>query len=447
MTKKHLTLVALFMIFPLIVGLACLSSTPNSSAPSQPILADQENGATTEPMEQEKFQELVLLDNNFWTQRSGAVFVSYLFQNLNSNVIFNDVEYTIQLFDSSGSEIEMDYGTIPEIYPNQTFGVVSNFYLEDESITINTVSIDWEYAKTSSADETGYQFSITNAIFWENNASPMVTGIISNNAPETVTDVRANIICFNENGDIVGGGLTFLDFIPGQEYMGFVTYVETFDTVAAVEVYPATTLSSNYYDHPDLWSRISVLDDYFYVGEFDSLLGGVVIKNETDAVLRNSILYVTVYDDADNVTSTLKSYINILLPGDTLGISPWGFPPPDGAVSSGFDTLVLPGVVDDNYELQENPFVINSYNVTGEYDNYVTVNFSNHYSKQVSEVEVYVLVYNAEGQIVGGGNDWTPAPTPAGGSSEIDVWVFYDESQTIDSIQAWVTPSIFTNFE
>ncbi|MFU8827715.1 MAG: hypothetical protein ACNA70_09550, partial [Brevefilum sp.] len=106
-----------------------------------------------------------------------------------------------------------------------------------------------------------------------------------------------------------------------------------------------------------------------------------------------------------------------------------------------------PGDPNKYYELDSNPFRVNSTSVTGDFDNYVLVNFTNTYSKQVSEVDVYVLVFDEQGDIIGGGNTWTNEPTPAGGIGEIEVWVSYGSNKTIADIQAWVVPSYFTRFE
>ena len=91
--------------------------------------------------------------------------------------------------------------------------------------------------------------------------------------------------------------------------------------------------------------------------------------------------------------------------------------------------------------------MVNSTTITGDYNNYVLVNFTNTYSKQVSDVDIYVQLYNADGQIIGGGSDWTTNPLPAGSSMDIEVYVDYSDNQVIDRIEAWVVPSSFTDFE
>ena len=84
---------------------------------------------------------------------------------------------------------------------------------------------------------------------------------INNNDPDTYTDVNANIICYDSAGEIVGGGTTNIVFVPGDDYMGFASYIDAFDSVASVEVFPTFSFNSVTYEGSDFWSEISILDD------------------------------------------------------------------------------------------------------------------------------------------------------------------------------------------
>jgi hypothetical protein len=312
---------------------------------------------------------------------------------------------------------------------------------------VDSVDVSWTFKGTSSPGASENPLTTDSLIYWDNFYSPVVTGKIVNNTSTTYTDIRADILCYDSAGEVVGGGVAYLDFIHLNDYMGFTSYVDTFGEVARVEAFPNLTYSTQFIDKTDFMSEISILDDYYYEDELGFLQGGIILKNETDYVLRNSIIYITFYDEDNNITTAGSDYISMLLPGDSLGITPWISLPPDGTNSVNYDILRLPGERDDNYELSSNPFRVNSTSLTGDYNNYVLVNFTNTYSKQVSEVDVHVLVFNAAGVIIGGGNTWTTESTPAGGTSEVEVWVSYGSAETVDTIQAWVVPSYFTVFE
>lgn len=462
MFKKRI-MIALLVIFPLVVGPACrfTASDPTATpvATTEAVLEEPATTATEAPTEAPTLQitpsaestsgpqDLILLNKSLWAQQDTTVFVSFFFENPNRELLFEDVNYTVYLYDANGDEIDNDTSTVRWIFPGQTFGIVFTFHLSDESVTVDSVHVDWNYDSTSPADGFVNPVPVSNAVFWQNGDYPMVTGTITSSGPATYTDIRANIICYDSAGEIVGGGYTYLDFIPGDDYMGFATYVDVFGPVAAVEVFPTFSYSTLRYEGTEFWSEISILEDYFYPDGYGGLSGGLVIQSHVNTVLTDSVVYVTFYDAAGNVTSTGTTYVDVLLPNETLGVSPWALIPPDEAESESYDIFILPGNYANDYEVMENPFVVNSATLTGDYANYVAVNFTNTYSKQASEVDVHVLVYDAEGNIIGGGSDWTTEPLPAGGTAEIEVWVDYADSREVASIKAWVTPNYWTAFE
>lgn len=459
MQKKRLFFV-FFLIFPLIVGLAC-SFTGKDPEPTQTpvvitapateetteVVTEAATEEETAPVVTGEFQDLMMLDNGVWFQDGASVFASFFFRNPNGDLVFEDVGYSVYLYDANGDEIGNDYSNIHWIFPGQTFGIVFNLYLDDENALVDSVNMDWEYDSTFAADGFTNPFTTSNLVYWQNGDYPIVTGIINNTDPKTYTDIRTNIICYDSAGEIVGGGYTYIDFVPGSDYMGFSTYVDAYDSVASVEVFPTFTYSSLQYEGNDFWSEISVLNDYFYSTTYGSLLGGFVIQSNIDTVLSDSVAVVNFYDEDGNITSTGEYYIDLLLPHQTLGISPWAMTPPDDATTDSYDVLVLPGDYESDYELTENPFVVNSATLTGDYNDQVTVNFTNTYNKQASEVDVYVILYDAEGNIIGGGNDWTTEPIPAGGTMDFELWVDYSDSKEVASIEAWVVPSYWTEFE
>lgn len=463
MPKK--TIIIVMILFPLVAGLACrFTSSPDPTATPteepaveittepviEPSLAvptrmSEQEEPTSQPVDAPK--DLAILDNSAWTQDDSTVFVGYLVENPSSDILYEDVEFTIRIFGSAGNLIDTHYAFVPEFFPNTTQGIAATFFMSDESVSVASADISWTFTGTSSPGALETIFTTDNLNYWDNTSFPTVTGRIVNNSSTTYTDIRIDILCYDSDGEVVGGGVTYLDFIHLNDYMGFATYVDAFGEVARVEAFPNLTYSTQFIDKTDFSSEISILDDYYYEDDFGFLQGGIIIKNETDSVLRNSFIYITFYDEEDNITTTGGDYIDMILPGDSIGISPWITIPPEGANTVRYDILRLPGERDDSYELESNPFRVNTTAVTEDSDYYVLVNFTNTYSKQVSEVDVFVLVFNAAGSIIGGGNTWTSEPTPAGGTGEIEVYVSYGSTETIDSIQAWVVPSYWTEFE
>ena len=464
MLNKRIIL-ALLVAMLLIASLACRFSAPDPTATpvetgiSFPETITQEPAETpavdivTEPPTEitqdsgGEILDLVRLDKSFWAQDGGNVFVAFFLENPNSHVIFEDIQNTIYLYGPTGEEIDKNYSDLKWIFPGQAIGIVSRFYLSDESIVISGVDVEWEYGSTTPATAYSDPFSMENVTFWENNDFPIVTGIINNHQTTTYTDVKADVICYNSAGEIVGGSSSYIRFIPGEGYMGFSTYVDAYAEVASVEVFITPSYSTQMYEGSAFWSDVSLLDSFFYEGDYGNILGGAILQNNTNSTLRNTVLYTTFYDASGTVTSAGYETIDILLPGASVGISPWIPNPPDEAESTEFDLLVLPGDADPGYELGENPFTVTAATVIGDYQDYVAVTFINNYQKQASEVDVYVILYNAAGKIIGGGKTWTSEPSPAGAISEVEVWVDYGDDEVISTIDVWVVPNFWTEFD
>jgi hypothetical protein len=462
MPKKTFYIMILFVLFPLVVGLACLSSRVDPTATPRPVIETDVvvEVPTSEPTikvvaEETKEptptlstpEDFVLLENSLWVQDGSMVFAAFLIENPSSDLLYEDVEFTIRLLDENGYLIVEDYQNILWFFPGQRVGLVTNYWLETEAEVMGGVEVEWTYSGTSTGGGMVNPLTYEDAMYWGNDGYPLVTGRVVNTDTVAYTDVRANVICFNRDGEVVGGGYTFANFVLGQDYTGFNAYVDTFGDVASVAVFPSVTNASQWVEETDLLTGLVIEYDYFSEDDLGYLQGGFIARNETEQVLRNSLITINFYDENDHITAVASSYIDLLLPGDAVGIVPWVTTPPEGVVSKEYDFRLLTGEVDDAYELDANPFVINSITLTGDDGDDVLVNFTNQYSKTVSEVDVYVLVYNDAGEIIGGGKDWTKSPTPPGGTSELEVWVTYDSAQTIAVAEAWVVPSFFTSFE
>jgi hypothetical protein len=465
MPKK--TIIYIMLLFPLLIGLACrftsradptatpteepavvveTEAVPEVAAPTK-VTSQEEPAQDPSPRPVQETKDLVILDQSAWIQDGDLVFVGYLIENPSNDIFYEGVEFTIRILSPDGSLIDTSYISGLSFFPSTTRGLAALFYLADANFVVDSADISWTFTGTSTASDATDPLTADNLVVWDNGGYPIVTGKVFNSTAVTYTDIRIDILCYDQADEIVGGGIAYLDFIHLNDYMGFTAYVDTFEDVERVEAFPSFSLSTSVIDKTDFKSEISVVADSFYTDQFGYLNGGIIIQNETDAVIEASLVYITFYDKDDHVTSTGSKYIDKLLPGDTLGLAPWISSPPEEAVTERYDILFLPGDLNENYELDSNPFRVNSTSVTGDFDNYVLVNFTNTYSKQVSEVDVYVLVFDEQGDIIGGGNTWTMEPTSAGGTGEIEVWVSYGSNSTIADIQAWVVPSYFTRFE
>lgn len=474
-------MIALFVIFPLVLGLACRGSSPDPTAtPTEEIAVVVEpteapteapvEDPTPEPLEEpteapveepaedpvqdtDNFQigdvgGLIVQENRQWIQGDYSVFVAFFIENPDDELIYKDVSYEITLYGSDGSELDTYYESIRWVFPDAPTAVVADVYLADESVEVDYVSVTMSYGELIAPEGLYNPFVVDYVDHWPGDFfMDRATGSITNPEDDTYTDIRVSFIAYDDMGGIVGGGYTFVDFIPGNDTIGFSTLFDTYGDVASIEAFANFTYNTLIYSGTAFWSELSYPDFHFIRGEFGDMVGGALIRNETDTILRNTKLHITFYDAAGRVTAAGSGSSDMLFPGDTVGISPWVSSEPEGATTTDYEFFVLPGDVVDDFEVDANPFVVNSTEIIGAYDDQVAVTFTNNYSKAISDVSVYVLVFNAEGLIIGGGNTWTSESVPAGGINEVEVYVYYAADETVDSIEAWVTPWYWSSFE
>ena len=122
------------------------------------------------------FQELILLDDITWIQNENTIFTAFFLENPNTDLIFEDVGYTIYLFDASGNEISSSIYSVRWIFPSQTIGIVVNSFLSDDDPAVNSVSIEWEFRDIFKPDGFTYPFTVDDTIYWRTSILPSSRG-------------------------------------------------------------------------------------------------------------------------------------------------------------------------------------------------------------------------------------------------------------------------------
>ena len=159
MPKKALHIMILFTLFPLAVGLACLSSRADPTATPRPVVETEVvvEAPTSEPtieVVQEATEEstptlsatedFVLLDNSLWVQDGSMVFAAFMVENPSRDLLYEDVEFTIRLLDENENLVDEDYQSILWFFPGQTIGLVTNYWL---AIQVRTMIVSPQYSQ------------------------------------------------------------------------------------------------------------------------------------------------------------------------------------------------------------------------------------------------------------------------------------------------------------
>ncbi len=65
-----------------------------------------------------------------------------------------------------------------------------------------------------------------------------MTGTIKNSFSQTISNVELSIIAYDADGKIIGGGMTFVDFVPAEGQTGFEIAVDFAQTPSRIDAYP-----------------------------------------------------------------------------------------------------------------------------------------------------------------------------------------------------------------
>ncbi len=427
MCKKSKLIIAFIVAFPLIITSACNGSLDPTTTQTKPDLNHTQETAAEEPISTEPSasdQGLVLLENHTFIQDETTLVTVFLLQNTSPQSTLEDVEYTVYAHDASGAQVGNDIGYIQFIFPDQIIGVVNEIRL-DEGISVDSVSVDWVIGDTNVYDDFDYPFVVENSKYYSGDSGDYITGVIKNTDYQIYTDLRVNAVAYDANDVVIGGGYTYVDFIPNKDQVGVSIRATLLEEPARVEIYPAFSAFSMPIDDGKWRNNIELIDFGFVQNETE-VGGGFLIKNISDQILTNSQYYITIYDADGYVCAAESGYIDLLWPGETLGYSPSSIFVPDESKPSKVDVIILPGEFGE-HELTANPLSVENVKFV-EHDDWpsVTATLVNSLDQGITKPEVYVLLYNADDEIIGGGTSY-PDDLAANDSVEIEifvVWIF-----------------------
>jgi hypothetical protein len=158
-----------------------------------------------------------------------------LVENPNGNFAIEDSQYHITAFAEDGHVLATEEGYVEIILPNQILGIAGTIYLiEDADVArVDAQILAGDFVES---DPLPY-FSAENVTYQPDEYIPQVTGQIVSPYSKDITDVRVSAILYNEAGEIIGGGFTYLDFAPANGKAAVEVSVTSSSIPATTELY------------------------------------------------------------------------------------------------------------------------------------------------------------------------------------------------------------------
>jgi hypothetical protein len=339
-----------------------------------------------------------------------------------SRAVINS-EYRVTAY-SDGEALEVDSGYLDYVLPGQRVGVGGSVFIpsgrDADAIVVEVT------AGEATDPEIDPGFTVGNVRYYPEDVFPSATGVISTTSDVPLQDFEVFAVGYDASGAIIGGGYTFVSFILPDGTTGVEVTVSSAEDPATVELYPVvTSLTIVALSDPSAGSAepLEIVADGFGPSTFQNELGwGFVVENPNANLAAETTAYqVTAYAGDGSVLGVYSSFISLVLPGERLGLG-GSFYVPSGTTAARLEFELLGRYFS---ETTAQPGVLAATDVGFVADQFtprVTGTIQNTLDRELSDIEVYAVAYNADGGIIGGGFTFIDL-IEAGGQQPVEVTI------------------------
>ena len=358
-----------------------------------------------------------------------------LFNSLD-DAILRDIQLEVLALDAVGNRIAQQRISFRYLFPNETTGLVQEFEIHS-GLVVNGVEVRVVDGLIDRTLKYQQPLTVQNTSAFRVGNNYNVTGWLSNADPYTYTQVLLNAVAYNELGQIVGGGQSIFDFVPQEDQVGFSLLVNgrQGEVVDHVDVSPWITSYSASLEGGNWWNSISIDEWNFAVDQYNQITGGALLKNETDQVLTETFVILTVSDENNQVCFASTAYYDVIWADETAIYAVAPSELPESCQGKNVDLVVVPGEFGE-FSTDFNPLLASQAAFSDQ--NSVNISVVNNLNTSISHARVYVILRDSENRIVGGGYE-TTGLVRSGSAISINVPVSYLGNQEELSIFAFAT--------
>jgi hypothetical protein len=183
---------------------------------------------------------LKLVRSGFSQDRQQAHYAFFV-ENPNQQEAVQSVRFQAAAFDADGNPLEAASGNIPLLLPGERLGVSGCLFLPENSSAsrIEVQLLPGEYTPLQRLSNP--PLSTVQISYSDSSGIRKTVGIIRNTLNRDVSNVQVYAVAYDVNGNLVGGGSSFLNSIDGNSDAAVEILISCAGTPARVELYPAMT--------------------------------------------------------------------------------------------------------------------------------------------------------------------------------------------------------------
>lgn len=450
----HLYIPALVLVTMLLASLACGGSatrelseaakpTSDSAAPTQASGPGATARPTEPPPSPAPEPEALRLEAQGFGQDGRNLGYAFIVENPNPGLSVESSQYQLAAYDANGTVVETDSGYIELLLPGQKLGIGGTLYL-DEGVTVSKIEVQLSEGEAVPSDPLP-TFTVDAVSHTPGQFSSHVTGVVTSPYKRAIENVRVSAVIYSASGEIIGGGSSFLNFVPAHGSSGVDVLVASAPDVASVELYPAISalslLGSN--EESPAGAVDLTLIQYGFGQDENEVGFGLIVENPNEGFAVESTRYqVTAYAEDGKVLAVDGGFIDVLLPQQTLGLGGSMFLE-EGATVARVEAQILAGDFETTDAL---PFFA-AENVAyqpGDFSSSVTGEIVNPYAKDISNLRVSAIAYDEAGAIIGGGFTFLDF-APANGKAAVEAFV--TTAGTPATVELYASLSALSDFK
>jgi hypothetical protein len=392
------------------------STEPAGDEPTEAPPVEPTKKPLTEP-------EALKIEKQGFGQDERDLAYAFVLTNPNPERAVEDSQYQIAAYDKDGTVVDTDSGYIQVLFPGETVGIAGTMFL-DAGVTVTKLDVQILEGDPVETDPIP-SFGAESVVYTPGEYSDSVTGIIVNPFEIPLQGLVVSGILYDADGEIIGAGFTYVNFVLASDSTGVELTVTSAQgtEVDSVEVYAMVsgwTMFMETEELPEGAEDINLVD--FGFGQNETSLGyGFVLENPNpDFAIESTMYHLTAYAEDGHVLAVEEGYISLLLPGETLGIG--------GEMWLSSDTTVDRAeiqVLSGDYE-ESGPIPAftseNAVYLPDDWSPQVTGQIVSPFGKDVTNLRVYAILYDADGEIIGGGSGYADF-APANGKVAVEVYV------------------------
>ncbi len=360
------------------------------------------------------------------------------------NAVIN-TEYRVAVYEGD-AELATDDGYLDYVLPGQRVGVGGSIFIPSDRNAHSVVIV--LTPGEAAAPELDAGLMASNITYYEESVFPSATGVISTTSAEPLQDFEVFAVAYDAAGAIIGGGYTFVSFIMAGRSTGVEVAVSSEEEPERVELFPVVT-SLTVFALSDTSSTgaqpLGIVADGSGPSGFENELGwGIIVENPNPGLAAETTAYkATAYAADGKVLGVYSSFISLLLPGERLGLGGSFYLPP-GTTADRLEFEVLGRYFSETSVHAGFLTPADVAFVADEFSPRVTGTIQNSLDRELRDIEVYAIAYNAAGQIIGGGFTFVDS-IAAGGQTRTEVTIAVGEEPA--AVELFATVSSLSDIE